>query len=143
MLTAWYKELPPVTRCYLTASVAVTALCYFEIVTLFQLYADLPFPQYNIVTLWSGTVHQRSAVLVLPPQQLHHPVPHPLLHAPGRAQGANSRAAEEAEERCGGQRVVPAAERAGEADIRCGAKDSGKDWLPSLVRPSGSEDEPA
>jgi Derlin-2/3 len=39
-LTAWYKELPPVTRCYLTAAVCITALCYFEILTLFHLYLD-------------------------------------------------------------------------------------------------------
>ena len=37
----WYREIPIVTRCYLTASVLTTVACFFDLVSPFSLYLNL------------------------------------------------------------------------------------------------------
>eukprot|EP00960_Hanusia_phi_P003333 97936-Hanusia_phi.AAC.2 len=46
----WYKEIPIVTRCYLTISVLTTAACYFDLISPFSLYLNyrLIFEKYEV-----------------------------------------------------------------------------------------------
>merc|ERR1712159_531628 len=39
-ITSWFLELPTVTRYYLAAALTTTALCYFDVLSLFHLYLD-------------------------------------------------------------------------------------------------------
>jgi hypothetical protein len=74
----WYREIPIVTRCYLTASVLTTVACFFDLVSPFSLYL-------NYRLIWEK--YEVSMPLLSPPPRPTPPPP--ALFRPG---GADRRA---------------------------------------------------
>ena len=46
----WYREIPIVTRCYLTVSVLTTVACFFDLLSPFSLYLNyrLIYEKYEV-----------------------------------------------------------------------------------------------